>query len=1052
MKRLLRSISFIICILGMAWQAEAQGITSAAIRGTVTDASGAGLPGATVIAVHEPTGTKYGTVTNVEGKYNFSNLKVGGPYVLTVSFVGYQTAKITGIQLSLGEKASYNVKMQESTQQLEEVKVVAKSDNVIDITRTGASTNIGEQQIATLPTLSRSIGDFARLTPQFNSTPDGGLSFGGTNNRYNNVMIDGAVNNDVFGLNANGSPGGRTGSEPISLDAIKQIQVVLAPYDVRQSGFTGAGINAVTRSGSNKLEGSAYYFVQDEALQGKSIPTETNPNREKSSTFSKNQFGFRIGGPIIKDKLFFFANAEIDLQSRPYNTELVYPSDSLSQALNILRNTYNYDPGDPYKEISNDQNAGKGFVRFDYNISDKHKLVVRDNFNRSYTSDLFRGSSNYSLNNSQYRIQNTTNSFVTELNSNFNSNLSNEFRFGYTMIRDERVPVKGKDFPQFIINDNSSTGQDIYVGAGRYDALNSLDQDQFELTDNFTWFKGNHTFTFGTRNEFYHFNNLFIESGFGEWEFPNLTALQEGKPTSLRKDYSLTDNFRQGAKWGALQLGLYAQDEWDVLSNLRLTLGIRADMPIILDDVPRNTTFGQSFGLRNDVTPRANVLWSPRLGFNWDVFDNKKTQLRGGVGVFSGRAPFVWLSNQYSKNGVEFASARFGLSEINTIMAGKTQAERIALLQNVTYRPDPNLIDQTVEIDVSDPNLKLPQVLRFNAGWDQELPYGLTSTLEGIFSKTLNDIYVRDINLRGPIGVNARGRNLWGYAPNDPAFVDSKNFTNVYVLENTSAGYTMNLTAKLQKRSKNWYAMAAYTYTIAKDLKSGTQSIAGGNWAGTPIVQSANDPQLAYSDFSTPHRVVASVSYNFNYSKLAGTSVSLYYNGQSGRRYSYVYNGDVNFDALDTRTNNDLIYIPKDRTEITFAGSPSEQMDQWNAFDQFIESDPYLSQHRGEFAERNGAVGPWTNTLDLKVLQNFYVNVAGRKNTIQLSADVFNFSNMMNYHWGNNYYTNERVLQVKGIDPNTKLPIVSFNPNFQSSNVNRFGSTWRMQLGLRYIF
>lgn len=1057
MKNTLYKVLFTLVLSFMSAAVFAQGVTSAAIQGSVTDENGEELIGATVVAVHQPTGTKYGTTTNLEGGYILPNVKTGGPYTLNVSYIGYQSHQIQDFDLALGQKARFDVQLESTTQELETVVVTANKNQVINSNRTGAATNISTEQIESMPTLSRGIADFARLTPQFTQTDDGGMSFGGQNNRFNNVMIDGAVNNDVFGLDASGSPGGRTGSQPISLDAIKEIQVLLAPYDVRQSGFTGAGVNAITRNGTNQLEGSVFTFLQNENLAGKSIPTDFNPERESLTEFQEIQTGFRLGGPIVKDKLFFFVNGEYTQDVSPYSAELRQHPDSIAEFLRITRDVYGYDPQDPYQSIEDRSQSRKLFVRFDWNINDVHKLVVRNNYNNAFTNDIFRSANDYSLNSSQAAISSVTNSFVVELNSNFNSNLSNELRIGYTRIADERQPVfEEQPFPQI---EWDNTDQDLLTGPGRFNALNSLNQDLIEITDNLTLFKGDHTFTVGTRNELYFFDNLFIESGYGEWIFSTLTDYAQGNPASFRKDYSLTDNYRQSAKWGALQLGLYAQDEWAVRPNLTLTMGVRADLPLIVDEVTRNPKFEKSFGLRNDLTPQNNILFSPRVGFNWDVFDNGETQLRGGTGIFSGRAPFVWLSNQYTKNGIDFGSARFGLADVQTILEGLSEEERIALINDPYFLPDPSLIDRTVEVDITNPDLRMPQTFRSNLAVDQVLPWNVIGTFEAIYSKTLNDIYTKNLNLVGVVDQNANGRNLWGYGPNQPAMVDSRNFTDIYMLENTNQGYQVNLSAKLQKNVRSFFSSIAYNYGISKDIKSGTNSIAGGNWASAPIVQDANNPMLAYSNFDVPHRIVGNLGYTFNnYSKFAATTFSLFYNGQSGRRFSYIYAGDANFDARDVRTENDLIFIPEvdglESGQIIFSGDAETQQSQWEAFNAYIENDPYLSRHRGQFAGRNAAIAPWRHTFDLAVKQSLKIKAGGKTHNLQLSADIFNVGNLLNVNWGNSYSvrSNSRILTVTGIDEASKLPVVSFSETFQPYFVNRFGSVWRMQLGARYTF
>ena len=1108
------SISFLLLFTEEAY---AQGLTTATIEGTVTDASGLELIGATVMAKHEPTGANYGAVTNIEGRYILSNVRTGGPYTITVKYLGYNSYQLSDVNLQLGQKATFNFKLDEAQETLETVEVVAQTVQGFDPNQTGAATNVSTEQINSLPTLDRSLNDVARLTPQAIETEDDGVSFGGQNNRYNSIMIDGAIYNDVFGLNANGTPGGRTGAQPISLDAIKEVQILLSPYDVQQSGFTGAAINAITRGGTNELEGSAYYFVENEGLAGESLVLDEGDIAEPLEEFTERTYGFRLGGPIIKDKLFYFVNLEARDVNQPHfpnglrlsEDEVLRQQqiDTLAEFTNILRNVYGYDPGGYGPGNSNQPRNRKVFFRLDYNLSDVHKISARYNFTDGFTNSIFRRQgSDYSFDNSEASISNTGHNIVAELQSNFGKGKSNEFRISYNSVFDEREPTNtDQDFPQ-VYYENPDFGDfgRLVVGSGRFDALNSLDQKSLELTNNFRFLKGNHSILLGTRNEFFYFKNLFIESGFGEWTFQNLTDLREGRPLDFRKFYSTDPNdFEKKAEWGSLQLGAYIQDDWSVNDDLKVSIGARIDVPFIIDEVSRNYTFEESFGRRNDLTPKNNPLFSPRLGFNYNLFEN--TVIRGGTGVFSGRIPFVWLSNQYSRSGVDFATSIINSpGELNeAFFDGLSQEERLEIIRNPRFIPSSgrNLNDR-FEINLTNPNLRLPQEWRTTIGIDHKLPYGIVASLDYMYSETLYDLYYTNINLAEPVGQDDKGRNLYGTGPNNPYQIDDQNFTDVYVVENTTRGFQSSITGTLKKTGKNLFAQLSYTYAKGMSVGNNSNSIAGGNWSSVPTVQDPNNPGLAYSDFNVPHRIVGNLSYSINYwDDHARTTLGLYFNAQAGRRHSFVYNGDANFDTTFPRDFSDLLYVPNEvpdfagpefaptanegteeyndqlaawqteydqalslwvenelNDEILFSGDNNRKLTQWQQFNDLINGNEYLSSRRGKFAERNASYGQWFSRLDLTAKQRFSINYGDKKHGLEFSFIIRNFGNFLGNEvfdkpWGKQYFNPSTFtpLTVEGFDEVENDIVVSYRDP-RIGNVNTFGSIWRMQFGVRYEF
>lgn len=1107
----------------------AQGITTASIEGTVRDNKKEAIIGATVVAIHEPTGTKYGAATNEVGDFFIPNMKTGGPYTITVEAVGYKTQKQSNINLQLGQTLRINFVAPEDAEEISAIQVVATRDKIFDASRTGASTNISTEELNSLPTISRGLEDFVRLTPQFSAQANGGLSFGGQNNRYNNVMIDGAVNNDVFGLNDRGTPGGRTGTQPISLDAIKEIQVVLAPYDVRQSGFVGGGVNAVTRSGTNTLEGSVYTFLKTQDLVGNRVADQNIT----ITNFRDNQYGFRLGGAAIKNKLFFFVNGELGRRNEPnlftlpfYTRNNPAAQDRILAELNeirrIHRERFNYDPGDPLANYDNIQNNNKLFTRLDFNLNDKHTFTLRHNYIKAFSQEIFRNSTNFSFPNSGTRITNTTNTTVFEVQSRFNNKLSNEFRVGYTNIFDIRANEE-RDFPSMRVNvadlGTAITGLDRIAGA------NSLRQNLIEITNHLTWFKGKHKFLLGTRNEIYQFNNIFIQAVTGEWSFASVTAprdpitgqidpnapnfsLESGVPIAYLKNYSRTNDPRQGAKWSAVQLGLYVQDEWSVNDRLRLTLGVRADLPMMLGTVSRNRLFEERFGVRNDLTPTAKVLWSPRIGFNWDANGNGKTQVRGGTGIFAGRPPFVWLSNQYSNSGIDFGQVNIqDQAQLNAIFAGLTPAQRDAILTNPDYLP-PGAGAQggTSLVNLTNPNLRLPQVFRSSLGVDQKLPlWGIIGTAEVIYTRTLNDMYFRNINLAGQQGVlNNEGRPVFGTFGQGPRLLDPTNFTGVFVLENVQGGVSYSATAQLRKNTQNFFGNLAYTYSIAKDALSATNSVSASNFNNTIVgANSPNTPVIAENAFNVRHRVIGAFGYTHFWNENGSSQIAMFYNGQIGNNYSFIVqaaSGGINDINLDGIPNNDLIYIPRNASEIQFQ-TYSRDVDvsrfgftdangnlitrasytlspefQWTGFNNFIEGEKSLRNRRGDFAERNGAVAPWNHRFDLRFTHTINAPTKKAKHQVQITWDIINIGNLLNRKWGVIQFGRSNPIQAVQFDELTGNIIYRFNSDVRVIsasqdpvtravkideaeagfnkylNSNNTRSVWQAQFGLRYSF
>ncbi len=1126
-KSLLNCLLLLLTLTG-GTQLWAQGVTTASISGMIADEKGEGLPGATVVAVHTPSGTQYAQITRPDGRYNFPNVRIGGPYVITATFVGFKEQKAEGINLAIGQNFNFSPKMADESTQLTEVVISTSRNPIMNADRTGAGTNISRETIQALPTLSRSFGDYVRLTPQANGT-----SFGGRSGAFNNITVDGALFNNAFGLS--GTVGGQTNAQPISLDAVDQIAVSIAPYDVREGSFTGAGINVVTRSGTNDFSGSAYYFTRNQDFIGRKVAGQEN----KLANFTLNNYGFRVGGPIIKNKLFFFINAESERRSDPPTPNFVasrsgLPASAsnnnvsaasaveLDDIANFLQTKYQFNPG-PYENYQLAANSDKATAKIDWNITNQHKLTVKYNYLKSYrdvnpsnsgaiTTNPGRQPSNTGLPylGAFYRINNDLNSAIAELTSSFGSKFANKFQIGYTAFRDKReTPTAGPLFPLVDIG-NGQGGQLTAFGYEPFSANNILNTNVFQISDNFDIYLGKHTLTLGTYNEFYKFQNGFAPTYYGNYVFntsqdfkdnvngvtreslKNPATNPEGRvlPARYQLRYSTAaDGSFPLVEVRARQLGFYIQDKFEVSPRLNITAGFRADIPTIDADIQRNSqtagfTFRDGVKILTDKLQKTQVLVSPRVGFNWDVKGDRTMQIRGGTGIFTGRVPYVWLSNQASNNGVLFGAVDYRTFTTTTSGVVSYRPEANFSPNVDAFRPGVNgnptaSASANYNLAVTDDNFKFPQVWRTNLAVDKQLPGGIVASLEFAYTKDINAVYHQNVNL--PVSrTTAAGENGSG-ADKRPIFFNrtvsgtgvvtypatnriNANITDAIVMRNTNQGYSYFATAQLQKSFANgFYGSLAYTYSDAKSVNDGG-SIAQSIWRDRVVSGDPNENVLANAQFLQKHRVIASASYSKEYLGFMKSTLSFFYEVGPIGYFSYVYAGDINGDGQNA---NDLIYIPRSQSEIALQDIRANSVvvysaaDQWRDLDAYISQDKYLSGRRGQYAERNGAILPWRGQLDMRFLQDFYIKAGGKRNTLQLSVDVFNFANLINSDWGVFQSTNRSALITNTGYSTQGVPQMTF-PYFNASNStvlknsfqNSFsvGSRWQMQLGVRYIF
>ncbi|TDH28073.1 TonB-dependent receptor [Segetibacter sp. 3557_3] len=1049
-RRILQLLVVLITPFALAAQ-----VTTSSISGVVGNATEK-LAGATITATHLPSGTVYRTGSLAKGVYNLVNLIPGGPYRVEASFVGYTTFTQDSIMLSLGENTRVDIDLNSSGSRLSEVVVTTNAAGARR--QTGASTSISRAQIAALPSLSRSLQDYTRLTPQAN-----GNSFGGAHNRFNNITIDGAVNNDVFGLSSSGAPGGPAGTTPISLDAIQEIQVVLAPYDITYGNFTGGGVNAVTRSGTNKLDGSAYYFVRNQNTIGSDPITKV-----KSTAFTDKQYGVRLGGAIIPNKLFFFINGEMTRRTAPtlYNAgeqDALLTTAEAQDLAEFVNTKYQYDVGNitPFAAATE---SNKLFGRLDWNVTEKHRLTLRHNFIDAFDDNISRSRTLFRYGSNAYRFANKQNITVAEVRSRFSNRVSNNLILGLHRIRDARS-LTGPTFPFVEINKGSGV---IQFGSERSSVANELDQDIFEITDNLKIFRGKHTFTVGTHNEFFRFRNLFINNVNGRWSFASIQDFKNNNPRQVQITSSnIPGDPRPSARFAAAQLGFYAQDEIQVNSAFRITMGIRADMPVIQDAPGFNKQVDSTFGGKYSTSyvPNKQLLWSPRVGFNYDVEGNKRVILRGGAGIFTGRVPFVWISNQFTNTGLLF-------NTVNISDNANTPANEVLTAIPGGFQPDPNkqsslgTAGRTFETNLIDRNFKFPQVARFNLATDVKLPLGINATFEAMYSKTINNVLYKDVNLAPTVGIVDQAYNngfdkrvAYSSSTNTGGRRLNPNITNAILISNTDKGYSYNLTAQFSKNWKNGFASLAYNHNDATEINSAASSTALSNWEFTQVVGDANNAPLATSNYALTHRITGVFSYNVNYTKYLRTSIALFYSGNSGQRMTYLVNGDLNSDG---RFGNDLAYIPRNLSEIKFvdqlngAGTAVSRTaaQQAEDFDKYVTANKYLNSRRGNYTERNGSSTPWEHVIDMRFAQDFYITTNDVKHTLQITFDVFNFTNLLNRSWGRQYNVSNQAYNLLSVINRTSGAFAGkgYNFNPQDPWSVTFGSRFQGQLGLRYSF
>ena len=1112
MKQSIKCFIAVFAAMLMSVAAFAQ-VTTSALSGLAVDTNGEPVIGVAVIATHTPSGTVYGVTTNEVGRYTINGMRSGGPYTVEFSCLGYQTVTYTDVTLQLAETYSLGATLNEDSEMLSEAMVIGAAASKFSAQKMGSATNISGKEIASLPTVSRSITDVTRLSPYGGN----GMSFAGQDGRTANFTVDGANFNNNFGL-SDGLPGG---GSPISIDAIEEMQVVISPYDVRQTNFIGGGVNAITKSGTNQLKGSAYVYHRNENLRGDTVEGEMiSGARQKDRN---TNYGFTLGGPIIKNKLFFFVNAEyakiptivnrwrasedgvMDADNYISRTTLA----DLKKVSDFVKEKYGYDTGSWTDYPANESNL-KLLARVDWNINDNHKLAVRYNYtlnrgwNNTNSSSMDGGSrSGYSrlsqygmaYANSMYSMDNIVSTVSLDLNSRLSDNLSNQFLATYSKLDDIRG-TNSEDMPFVDIrkDDGSAVLPYIALGYELFTWNNGVHNTHISIKDDLTYYAGNHKITGGVNYEYQMADNAYMRNGTGYYRYKSLEDFMTGAaPEVVCLTYGYDGEAVPAARVRFHKAGIYAQDEWNATENFKLTYGLRLDglffdnQDLMRNNEIYNLTYvvdGKERHIDTGKWPSSAITASPRVGFSWDVLGNNSLKVRGGTGLFSGRLPLVFFTNMPTNSGMVQYQAKLG--ETQTIIPGYTGAfiekggknyydmsefaggllKREELLNKLTSLGFPNTIspeDGTVpsEISAVDPKFKMPQVWKTSLAIDYNFPtsFPFSISAEGIFNKTINGVIIRDWSVN-PVDGFARFNGV----DNRPIFQNYKqtyekngkvsNLPNAYVLENTNKGYGYSGTFTMNMRPVEGLSlMAAYTHTASKELTGmpGSNASSVLNYMGT--IYGPNDPGLHNSQYVTPDRFVASLTH----SDRSGNHYSfIYETWRGGYNYTYMTANDMNGDGY----NYDLIYIPTDQQvadrEFRFVSADDEKR-----FMDYVHADSYLSKNQGKYAEAYSVYSPWVHRLDFSYKHDFKVKAGNSTNTLQLSLDVKNILNIFNSSWGVSKYMNPalgegRILKYEGVDEDgyatfSTPKAVSGDANIWQRN-RALGQCWYASIGIKYMF
>jgi hypothetical protein len=1068
-------------LLGLLPALHAQ-VTSSSVFGVLVDSKKQPIIGATVVFTYMPTGLKYGAATDDKGYYDMSNMNPGGPYTINVKYLGYQDITQSDISLSLGSNTRFDFTMIEAASEMKEVTVTTAKN------KKTTGSDFGEERINTTPTITRNITDVTKLTPQSNNN-----SFAGTNFRYNNVTLDGAINNDAIGFSpslggqsgTSNMPGSSTRTTSFSLDAIQEVQVQIAPYDVKLGNFTGGSINAVSRSGTNDVTGSIYGYGRGAFLAG--IDSRLDYSKVPNSYYDV-QTGFRLGLPLIKNKLFLFTNEEITRHQEPVfygagqknsvitQAQAQQIADSLQSSTFLPNSPYNkngkYNPGIIDGGTIHSY-AYKFFNRIDYIINEKNQLNIRNNTVYSEANNLDNSSQQFNFGNYDFLQKNLNISTVAELKTKINSHMTNSLIAGYTFIHDWREPV-GPEFPQLQINFANGP---VFVGTNREAGIFNMKQNTMEITDNLTWYKHKHKLTFGTHNEIYNIYYGFVNSWNGRIDYSNLASFIANQPSRIRAIINNSGNSdannqnNSPANFWLMMLSAYAQDEIAVSRKFNISVGLRIDETAVptkpvadknQSSFPGNpASYGSTYTYPNPKNLSGNYTQtpsvSPRVGFNWDIMGNQKIVMRGGTGIFTGRIPFAWYGYAFYNNGSSFNALDWKNPPAGTKIP--VDPTTFQTFTDSVYKKS-----SSVERDAFVNNFHMPESWRSSLAFDFKIPGDIKFTLEALYTKTIYDVMLQQVNL-----VDSAVK-YYGYdvAHQQPIYTGNKNdgnYSSVYLIENTNKGYRYSFTASAEKKFKfGLQLFAAYTYGKSMDVLNGIRNSPESGWQLNEAT-SPNSAPVTFSNFDIRHKIVATVTFHRDWNANFGTTIAFVYTASSGTPFTWVNSGNK---LTNNGQQNDIAYIPHGKYQdiavdkLSGANYVTDSAG-WNALDKFISNNPYLNSHRGQFTSRNADRTPWNHNLDVRIMQDFNFYGKGskhHKNTLTVSFDIINLTNLLNPNWGQFYYTantqNSAVytgLVAVGKTDATGKPIYTYTaPTTTPFLIDQIASRWQGQLGLRYSF
>ena len=1099
MKKTLKCFLAIAAFLLMIVPASAQ-VTTSSLAGQIVDESGEPLIGVAVVAVHTPSGTQYYAVTNEDGRYAIQGMRTGGPYEVTMSLIGCQTVVVPDIVLSLAETYQQNAVLKTATEQLTEAIVVASALSKFSTEKTGAATNISNQQITNLPSVSRAITDVTRLSPYGGN----GMSFAGSDGRLANFTVDGANFNNNFGLSSN-LPGG---GNPISIDAIEELQVVISPYDVRQTNFIGGGVNAITKSGTNTYKGSAYIYHRNENMRGDAVDGEQISGaraKDRSTTY-----GFTLGGPIVKNKLFFFVNAEYsqiptivnrwrgsangvaDATNYVSRTKL----SDLQRVSDYVKSKYGYDTGS-WTDFPANENNMKLLARIDWNISDKHKLALRYNYTKNNVWNSPNGSSmdggtrmsgarmsQYSMSfaNAMYSMNNLVSTWSLDLNSRLSDNVSNQFLATFSKLDDVRG-TNSEEFPFIDILDDTQSNNYMALGYELFTWNNAVHNTIGNVKDDITWYKGAHKVTAGVSYEYQMADNQYMRNGTGYYRYNSVDDFLSGAvPQVVCLTYGYDGEQYPAARVQFHKAGIYAQDDWNMTDKFKLTYGVRID-GLFFDNgdlmtnqaiynlkyYPKAYNYEET-RIDTGKWPTSKVTFSPRVGFSWDVFGDKSFKVRGGTGLFSGRLPLVFFTNMPTNGGMvqyqaqinakNAAAKGFSMDVFKGGLVTDSEGKAtIAALYNKliglgypsTVKPEDGTVPSAV--NGVDPRFKMPQVWKTSLAFDYSFPtaFPFTFSAEGIFNKTINAVAISDWSMK-----NVAGFARFNGADNRPIYpAGFRNDTKAFVLENTNQGYGWSASAQINMRPiESLSFMAAYTHTVNKEITGMPGSAAESAFTYVPTNEGPNYIKLHNSQYVTPDRVVASLTHHDK----SGNHYSFIYEAwRGGYNYSYMTTNDMNGDGY----NYDALYIPTDE-EVSSKQFRFVSNDDQTRFMDFVHNDKYLSKHQGQYAEGYSVYSPWVHRVDFSYKHDFSVKCGKNTNTLQLCLDLKNVLNLFNSSWGVSKYLNPaigsdaRILKYEGVDADGYATFST--PSAISGSTETFvlnhalGQCWYASVGIKYLF